>query len=51
MPPNTIIVFGAHPDDIEIGMAGTIRRLSAAGNEVYSCVASIPDHREQRTAD
>jgi N-acetylglucosamine malate deacetylase 1 len=48
MPPNTIIVFGAHPDDIEIGMAGTIRRLSAAGNEVYSCVASIPDHRERR---
>jgi LmbE family N-acetylglucosaminyl deacetylase len=45
---NTIIVFGAHPDDIEIGMAGTICRLAACGNEVYSCIASVPDKRESR---
>lgn len=45
---NTVIVFGAHPDDIEIGMAGTICRLAACGNHVYSCIASIPDEREAR---
>lgn len=45
---NTIIVFGAHPDDIEIGMAGTICRLAAAGNDVYSCIATIPEDRERR---
>ena len=45
---NTILVFGAHPDDIEIGMAGTICRLTACGNEVYSCIASVPDKRESR---
>ena len=45
---NTIIVFGAHPDDIEIGMAGTICRLAAAGNDVYSCIATIPDNSERR---
>ncbi|HET7776716.1 MAG TPA: PIG-L family deacetylase [Azospira sp.] len=45
---NTVIVFGAHPDDIEIGMAGTICRLAACGNQVYSCIASIPDDREAR---
>ena len=27
---NTILVFGAHPDDIEIGMGGTITKLAQA---------------------
>lgn len=43
-----ILVFGAHPDDIEIGMAGTICRLAACGHQVYSCIASIPDDRDNR---
>jgi LmbE family N-acetylglucosaminyl deacetylase len=43
-----ILVFGAHPDDIEIGMAGTICRLAACGHTIYSCVATIPDERELR---
>jgi len=52
-PPvgNTILVFGAHPDDIEIGMAGTICRLTACGNQVYSVIASIPEDRERRIAE
>jgi LmbE family N-acetylglucosaminyl deacetylase len=45
---NTVIVFGAHPDDIEIGMAGTISRLAACGNRVLACIASIPDERTTR---
>lgn len=44
----TVIVFGAHPDDIEVGMAGTICRLAECGNDVYSCIASIPENRTQR---
>lgn len=47
----TIIVFGAHPDDVEIGMAGTISRLVAARNDVYICIATIPDDRERRMAE
>ena len=47
----SVIVFGAHPDDIEIGMAGTICRLAAAGNDVYSCIATIPDDYERRTRE
>jgi LmbE family N-acetylglucosaminyl deacetylase len=47
----TIIVFGAHPDDVEIGMAGTICRLTAAGNDVYVCIATIPKDRERRMAE
>ena len=48
MPPSNIIVFGAHPDDIEIGMAGTICRLTACGHTVYSCLAAIPGNRSRR---
>ena len=48
---NTVLVFGAHPDDIEIGMGGTICRLAANGNEVISCIASIPDERPVRLAE
>lgn len=47
----TIVVFGAHPDDVEIGMAGTIARMAAAGNDVYVCIAIIPEDRERRMAE
>lgn len=47
----TIVVFGAHPDDVEIGMAGTIARMAAAGNDVYICIAIIPEDRERRMAE
>lgn len=46
--PHNIIVFGAHPDDAEIGMAGTICRLAACGHHVYSCIASVPDEKSRR---
>lgn len=29
-------------------MAGTIRRLSEAGHDVYSCIATVPDNHEHR---
>jgi len=40
-----IIVFGAHPDDVEIGMAGTIKKLTAGGRDVVACVATIPNQK------
>ena len=30
----SIIAFGAHPDDIEIGMAGTVTKLAGMGYDV-----------------
>jgi LmbE family N-acetylglucosaminyl deacetylase len=45
----TILVFGAHPDDAEIGMGGSIKRLSSDGHDVYLCIAAIPDHPDERT--
>ncbi|WP_248925462.1 bacillithiol biosynthesis deacetylase BshB1 [Paenibacillus hamazuiensis] len=32
-----ILVFGAHPDDAEIGMGGTIRKHSLAGRRIGIC--------------
>jgi len=32
-----ILVFGAHPDDIEIGLGGTVARHTAAGHAVGLC--------------
>jgi bacillithiol biosynthesis deacetylase BshB1 len=39
MQPDAIdlLVFGPHPDDIEIGLGGTIARHSAGGNRVGLC--------------
>jgi bacillithiol biosynthesis deacetylase BshB1 len=34
-----VVVFGAHPDDAEMGMAGTIARLTDAGHRV--CIISL----------
>jgi N-acetylglucosamine malate deacetylase 1 len=49
----SIIAFGAHPDDIEIGMAGTIAKLAGMGYDVKLVVATLPsfvktDTKEQR---
>lgn len=34
MPDGEVLVFGAHPDDIEIGCGGTVRKLCDAGRRV-----------------
>ena len=36
-----IICIGAHPDDIEIGCAGTIKRFINKGNKVYYLIATL----------
>jgi len=33
-----ILAFGAHPDDIELGCGGTLRKHVHAGHKVYLCV-------------
>jgi LmbE family N-acetylglucosaminyl deacetylase len=35
-----ILAFGAHPDDIELGCAGTLLKYVKAGHNVYLCVLS-----------
>ena len=48
-----ILVFGAHPDDLEIGMGGTITKLSRLGFNVKLVIATLPnftqnDKKEER---
>ena len=35
-----VLAFGAHPDDIEFRVAGTLAKYAARGDEVYMCVAT-----------
>lgn len=49
----SIIAFGAHPDDIEIGMAGTVAKFTGMGYDVKLVIATLPsfvktDTKEQR---
>ena len=46
-----IIVFGAHPDDMEIGMGGTIAKHVEAGDDLLMVVATVPSQRELRTQE
>ena len=49
----SIVAFGAHPDDIEIGMGGTVAKLARSGYDVHLVIATLPnftniDTKEQR---
>ena len=39
----SIVVFGAHPDDIEIGMGGTVAKLARLGYDVNLVIATLPN--------
>src|SRR5919198_2596127 len=49
----SIVAFGAHPDDIEIGMGGTVAKLARSGYDVHLVIATLPnftkiDKKDQR---
>ena len=49
----SVIAFGAHPDDLEIGMGGTLAKLARMDYDVNMVVATLPnfvktDTKEQR---
>ena len=47
----TVLAIGAHPDDLEIGIGGTLAKMQRAGAHVVMCVASIPKDYEVRLAE
>lgn len=40
IPPEPVLAFGAHPDDIEFGAGGIVAREAAAGHPVHFVVCS-----------
>lgn len=47
----TVLAIGAHPDDVEVGMGGTVARLVAAGARVIVVVVCVPNRFVQRVAE
>ncbi len=43
-----ILAFGAHPDDVEVGMGGTIAEYARKGHEVFLVIATVPTERNLR---
>ncbi|HOV67214.1 MAG TPA: PIG-L family deacetylase [Methanoregulaceae archaeon] len=46
-----VLAFGAHPDDLEIGMGGTIARYTSRGHEVLMVIATVPNRKESRICE
>jgi len=44
----TVLAIGAHPDDLEIGIGGTLAKLAKEGARVVMVIASIPKDYEVR---
>ncbi len=56
MRSRTVVAFGAHPDDLEIGMGGTTAKLAELGYDVRLVVATLPnfvktDTKEERRSE
>ena len=47
----TVVAIGAHPDDLEIGLGGTLAKLQRDGANVIMVVASIPKDFDTRMAE
>jgi LmbE family N-acetylglucosaminyl deacetylase len=47
----TVIALGAHPDDVEVGMGGTVARMVADGVRVLVVAVCVPSHFATRVAE
>jgi LmbE family N-acetylglucosaminyl deacetylase len=47
----TVLALGAHPDDLELGIGGTLAVLANAGVRVVMAIVSVPASYELRVAE
>jgi LmbE family N-acetylglucosaminyl deacetylase len=47
----TVLAVGAHPDDIELGIGGTVALLTKAGVKVVMAIVSVPAEYETRVGE
>jgi N-acetylglucosamine malate deacetylase 1 len=47
----TVLAVGAHPDDVELGVGGTIAALTRAGVKVVMAIVSVPADYDTRVAE
>ena len=47
----TVLAIGAHPDDLEIGIGGTLARLHGVGAKVIMAIVSVPSEYETRVRE
>ena len=47
----TVVAVGAHPDDVELGIGGTLAALSEGGARVVMAICSVPVNLETRYAE
>ena len=43
-----VLCLGAHPDDVEVGMGGTVKRYASEGHKVWIVSMCVPDGLECR---
>ena len=47
----TVLAIGAHPDDIELGIGGTVSLLAGSGVKVVMAIVSVPADYDMRVAE
>ena len=46
---NSILIIGAHPDDIELGCVGTALKLKSMGKKIYCLILTKGENWEKKT--
>lgn len=47
----TVLAIGAHPDDLEIGVGGSLARFARSGAHIVMAVVSVPSDYDTRLAE